>query len=219
MLIIESRTVTSAYVETLKRLFLETKKYDDPEILREDAAAIHIQRPNQLKRSIDLRGGIMQETFPYEKFFPHVKLKTVQKEMAYWNQQFFASGKLTELVDYLREFPLTKRGIILFWNDRFRDLSKGAVCEIAAFFRIKNKRVDMHTHMRANNASFLLFMDMRILTFIQAFVAQELGLQTGEYLHFIDSLHIYENESAIAKGQLQLCLHSDEWKNLHIKDI
>ena len=118
------------------------------------------------------------------------------------------------MIRYLRLYPLSKRGIILFWDDKYRDLSKSSICEVAAFFRIKNGLLEMHSHMRANNAAFLLFMDMRILMSVQRIVAKELGIGVGDYIHFVDSLHIYEVEKDLAIKQSKLITTSPLWQAL-----
>lgn len=204
MLIVSSTNLKTAYSETLRRLLSESQKFEDPELFREDVATIQVQNHHELSMPLMFAHGTIQDPFPYTKYFPGVSQKMIDQEMRYWNQQFFEADKLHELIEYLKSFPLSKRGIILFWEERYRDLSKGAVCEIAAFFRIKNGQLESHTHMRANNATFLLFMDMRILMGIQRIVAKELGIGIGDYIHFIDSLHVYEIEKEQAAKQLEL---------------
>lgn len=213
MLIVTSDNIMKAYAETLRCLLSESKKYDDPELFKEDVGVINIQDRGEHEIPITLKQGVLIDPFPYTKYFPHVTSDLIEQEMRYWNQQFLGESKLPELIQYLRSFPLSKRGVILFWEDKYRDLSKGAVCEIAAFFRIKDRRLEMHSHMRANNAAFLLFMDMRILMGVQRIVAKELGVGIGDYVHLIDSLHIYEDEKELAVNQSELTA-SSLWKNI-----
>ncbi len=214
MLIISSKSIKTAYVDILGRLISDAQKYDDPELSREDFAIVQIQDHQEWKPLITYELGILNEPFPYTEYFPFITQERIDQEIHYWNQQFFVANKLPELVQYLHDFPLSKRAIILFWEDKYRDLSKGAVCEIAAFFRIKNKQLEMHTHMRANNAVFLLFMDMRILMGVQRLIAKELNVKLGDYIHVIDSLHIYEAEADSARTQLEFMSTSSLWKQL-----
>jgi thymidylate synthase len=214
MLIVTSNTLKEAYSETLSRLLSESKKYEDTEIFREDVGVISIQDHDEQAMPVVLKEMTIFDPFPYTKYFPHVIDDLVQQEMRYWNQQFYHENKLPELIQYLRSFPLSKRGIILFWDDKYRDLSKGAVCEIAAFFRIKDRRLEMHSHMRANNAAFLLFMDMRILMGVQRIVAKDLGIGIGDYVHFIDSIHVYEIEKDLAINQSKIVETSDIWNKI-----
>lgn len=214
MLIIKSDTLKSAYTEILDRLLLDSRKYDDPELFREDTLIAQVRDNHDFGIPITYAQGRLQENFPYEDYFPHISKNMIEQEMRYWNQQFFEANKLPELIQYLRLFPLSKRGIILFWEDKYRDLSKDSICEVAAFYRIKNGSLEMHSHMRANNASFLLFMDMRILMGVQRIVAKELGVDVGDYIHFVDSLHIYETEKDLAIKQSKLIAASPLWQTL-----
>ena len=214
MLVTISETVKEAYVELLGKLLVQSSKHDDPELYREDVAVAHIRGDSETGPPITLENGVIHDAFPYPEYFPHVTPELVDLEMRYWNQQFLGERKLSELVGYLRANPLSKRAIILFWEDKYRDLSKGAVCEIAAFFRLKDGRLEMHTHMRANNASFLLFMDMRMLSGVQRLAAKSLGVPVGDYVHFIDSLHVYETERSAVLRQAELVLKSEAWKKL-----
>jgi len=70
----------------------------------------------------------------------------------------------------------------------------------------------MHTMMRANNASFLLYMDMDILTSVHKIVCDALKLKPGKYLHFVNSLHFYKDEFNIIKKQNKLLKTTNLWK-------
>lgn len=211
MLIVTSNSVKEAYTQTLNRLIFESNKFEDSELFREDVGVINIKELKDNLNYVSLNKGRLIDSFPYTKCFPHITSGLVQQEMIYWNNQFMEKNGLRDIIEYLRSFPMSKRGIILFWDDKYRDLSKGAVCEIAVFFRIKNGKLEMHSHMRANNASFLLFMDMCILIGVQRIIANELGIGMGEYFHFIDSLHIYEAERDAAMEQSKFVKFADEW--------
>lgn len=188
-------------------------KYDDPEIHREDSAVISViaSEPDDWPPIADDSG--LHDTFPYASYFPAIEPSLVKDELRYWSSQLIVRGKLQSLIGYLRENPLSKRAVILFWDDACRDLTRPGICEIAATFRLKNGRLSMHTHMRANNASFLLFMDMRVMMGVQRIVATALGAQIGEYLHFIDSLHVYEREVGRAAEQLRFMESSPLWRD------
>ena len=193
-----------------------SRAYDDTELFCEDVGAIEVgPNPTETPPVLVDRASL-DDPFPYHSLFPWIPPDIVGRELAYWNAQFFAQKKLADLIAYLRAFPLSKRAILILWKDEHRDLSKNAPCEIAIFFRLKDHALEMHTHMRADNASFLLFMDMRVLTGIQAHVARELGVSIGTYIHFIDSVHIYVAERHIAIKQRSFISRSPLW-NMHKK--
>ena len=235
MIIIQTNSLKAAYCQALNRLFADGRDHGDPELYRESVGVIEISpsfsqmndpfdflfedspeafasiEPGDELPPLTIDIESLDDPFPYHEYFPRLSAEIVGKELTYWNQQLFKQKKLKELIDYLKANPLSKRAIILFWEDAYRDLSKGAVCEIAIVFRMKDDALEMHTHMRANNATFLLFMDMRILMGVQAFVARQLGVSVGSYIHFIDSLHIYEAERYHAVQQLKFNARSPLW--------
>lgn len=210
MLYVTANNLGDAYGAALSRLMSESRRHEDPEIIREDVATVVVTggRPltDTLKRD---EFGRLIDPFPYAACFPHVAAELIEKEMRCWNDLFVASGRLDGLISYLLQYPLSKRAIIPFWEDRFRDLSVESPCEIAVSFRLKSRLLEMHTHVRANNAAFLLLMDMRVLMGVQRLVAEALGVGVGDYVHFIDSLHVYEAELAETKKIYEIMSQSE----------
>jgi len=49
----------------------------------------------------------------------------------------------------------------------------------------------MNIHIRSNDAYKAGFMNLYAFTELQAWVAQQLGVFPGEYIHMADSFHIY----------------------------
>lgn len=180
-------------------LFETNDTPSDPKLLREDVALIHIihdKSTNWVK--------ILNDEFilsdGYKQFSPFVDFKLLLTEKEYWGKELFGSGKANWLIDYLKKFPLSKRAIILLWKDEYRDLSKVCPCTSSIFFRIKNGKLEMHSTVRANNSSFLLFLDMSFMLAFQGFIAKQLGLESGDYYHFVDSLHFYRSEEGFIRS-------------------
>lgn len=210
MLHITGSSVKDVYKKTFFSL-LKGKRYDDPEIYKEDSAVIEVfsnRKQNNLK--------MVNEKFilshAYDRLFPFVDKELPDEEMKYWTKSLISEGRFKKTVEYLREYPLSKRAIVLFWNEKYQDLNGPSVCEIAAFFRKKGNRLDMHTMMRANNASFLLYMDLEVLTGVHQLFCDSLHLRVGKYIHFVNSLHFYEAELGLIEKQYNLLKHSEIWK-------
>jgi thymidylate synthase len=64
-------------------------------------------------------------------------------------------------------------------------------------------RLDMTAHIRSNDAFKAAFMNMYAFTELQRMVADQLGVQPGEYVHIADSFHIYGSYFAEFEGFLQ----------------
>ena len=85
MLIVKSDTLKMAYTETLDRLLSDSRKYDDPELFRENTLVAHIQDGRDFEIPITYTQGQLQEDFPYEDYFPHISKRMIEQEMLYWN--------------------------------------------------------------------------------------------------------------------------------------
>lgn len=194
MINITGQSILEISKETFISLHDSSDMSGDPELLKEDVALIHIVH-KEMNNWVNVTNREFIYSDGYKKYSPYVdpKLLTIEKE--YWDRELFGSGKSVWLIDYLKKFPLSKRAILLLWKDQYTDLSCTCSCTSSIFFRIKKGKLEMHSTVRANNCSFLLFMDMSFMLAFQSYIASELGLERGDYYHFVDSLHLYKTES------------------------
>lgn len=172
----------------------------DPELLAEDSAAVLIKRSNGFKNWVTIKDRGFCCTEAYKEFSPYVDSKIIEVEKEYWAEELFKKKRVDEIVEYLKEFPLSKRAIILLWRDGYRDLSNKCSCSTSIFFRRKGNKLEMHSNVRANNASFLLFLDSSFMLAVQEYVASNLKIEAGDYIHFVDSLHLYRTEEKYIKS-------------------
>ena len=65
-------------------------------------------------------------------------------------------------------------------------------CLQRMWFRVsEDNKLNMNIHIRSNDAYKAGFMNMYAFTELQKTVAEELGVEPGEYIHMADSFHIY----------------------------
>ncbi len=99
--------------------------------------------------------------------------------------------QIAAVVAKLKEVPYTRRAQVVtwqVWNDM--NISDPA-CLQRLWFRIADGRLHMNCHMRSNDAFKAAFMNMHAFTELQRLVAEEVGVEPGEYMHIADSFHIY----------------------------
>lgn len=166
----------------------------DPELLAEDSAAVLIKRSDEFENWVHIEDRSFCCTEAYKEFSPYVDPNIIEVEKEYWAEELFKKKKVDEIIEYLRKCPLSKRAIILLWRDDYRNLSSKCSCSTSIFFRCKGNKLEMHSNVRANNASFLLFLDSSFMLAVQEYVASNLNIEIGDYVHFVDSLHLYKNE-------------------------
>lgn len=194
MINISGKNVLEISREAFITLYDSSDIPSDPELFKEDVALIHIES-KEAENWVGVENNEFKCSDAYKKYSPFVDPKLLLIEKEYWDRELFGSGKSDWLVVYLKKFPLSKRAIILLWKDQYTDLSSTCSCTSSIFFRIKKGKLEMHSTVRANNCSFLLFMDMSFMLAFQSYIATKLGLEKGDYYHFVDSLHLYNTES------------------------
>jgi thymidylate synthase len=72
------------------------------------------------------------------------------------------------------------------------------------WLRVNNNRLIMDCHMRANNAYKFLLINLDINNIIHSEASTRTNMPIGQYCHFVDSLHIYNNELESVKKYLKL---------------
>ena len=91
----------------------------------------------------------------------------------------------------LREAGHTRRAQAVTWQV-WNDMNfEHPACLQRLWFRIAGGRLHMTAHMRSNDAFKAAFMNMHAFTELQAEMAAALSVEPGEYLHMVDSFHIY----------------------------
>ena len=111
--------------------------------------------------------------------------------------------QLRELVLYLKETPHTRRAQAITWipgKDSFND---NPPCLQRIWGRVVNNRLNLHVHMRSNDALKAAFMNMFAFVYLQAWIACQLDVKAGYYLHIVDSFHIYGKDITNAEGLIR----------------
>lgn len=78
--------------------------------------------------------------------------------------------------------------------------------------RIEDNKLNMNIHMRSNDAYKASFMNAYAFIELQKYIADNIGVEVGEYIHIADSFHIYGSYFDEFKGFL------DTVKNRKIED-
>ena len=115
--------------------------------------------------------------------------------------------QIAHVVEKLKRVPHTRRAQAVtwqVWNDMTID---DPACLQRLWFRIETPaagadagaspgpaggpRLHLSAHIRSNDAFKAAFMNMYAFTELQRVVAEQLGVEPGEYIHVADSFHIY----------------------------
>ena len=128
---------------------------------------------------------------------------------AYGPRLFGPTGQIEPLIESLRDHPSTRKAVVqLFDRDDLQNHTKDVPCTCTLQFFVRNDTVELHVHMRSNDAYLGLTHDVFCFTMIQEYVAARLGFDVGAYVHTVGSLHLYEThipevEAYLHEGHLE----------------
>ncbi len=95
----------------------------------------------------------------------------------------------------LRERPASKRAVIQLFNaEDIVTHHKEIPCTTTWQFLLRDGLLHMSVTMRSNDAYFGLPHDVFCFTMIQEMMARRLGVEMGEYLQYVGSMHVYESK-------------------------
>ena len=99
--------------------------------------------------------------------------------------------QIAKAIEMLKDCSFTRRSQVVTWK-AWEDLGiHDPACLQRMHFRIEKGRLNMNVHMRSNDAYKAAFMNMYAFVELQAWMAQRIGVEVGEYCHIADSFHIY----------------------------
>lgn len=227
MITFEGESILQAVKQVYYELVPGNLRPFDQELELEDSATIVLLPPSApiVEAAQLIRGKLCYE-FQYEKFFPFANdiptptgQDIIAYEMGYWNEDLIdpceeaPEGRLRHIAELLRQKASSRRAVINFWRP-CHEQSATAPCVTHIVFRVKNDFLEMHAHLRTNDITFLLFMDMQVLSAIHEIAAGWLGLKKGTYVHFVDSLHFHKKYRPLVQKQYKFIFDSTEWSGI-----
>lgn len=109
--------------------------------------------------------------------------------------------QLPDIIDELKRNPNTRRAYlsILLENDKVilgKQTTHEFPCTIGIQFLLRNCETELCiiVNMRSNNVWNVLPYDVYNFTQLQDYIATKLGVRSGEYMHTVNSLHIYKRD-------------------------
>ncbi|MEM1697102.1 MAG: thymidylate synthase [Thermofilaceae archaeon] len=109
--------------------------------------------------------------------------------------RFHGLDQLKAVAGKLLNAPYTRRGVCVTWHPATDLFSEHPPCLIYLWFHSPDgERLVLHAHMRSNDALKAALMNMLAFTELQRRIAESVYMKVGEYIHIVDSFHIYEND-------------------------
>lgn len=155
--------------------------------------SIHIMTPLQEPRINERFNEYCQKIKLDEEWKPEAYLMQITKQATkgYWWEVYGNPiwEQLSTLEAVLRENPSYNKPSITVRNSKKHIGGKKTPCLVYITFQIRDEKLDCGVHFDTNAIEFIQS-NMYGLTELQKIVAEELGVITGTYHHFIDSLFV-----------------------------
>lgn len=119
------------------------------------------------------------------------------------------TDQLATVIALLRARPSTRRAVIqLFNGDDLVQHHEDVPCTCTLQFLSRAQHLDLIVYMRSNDVFIGLPHDVFCFTMIQELVARSVGVDVGQYIHVVGSLHLYDEKAEDARAFLAEGYHA-----------
>lgn len=115
--------------------------------------------------------------------------------------------QLPKVHERLRADPDTRQAVVNLWRPgELETASNDVPCTLSLTFRIRAGMLDLAVHMRSNDVMMGVPYDWFVFSRVQRAMAESLNLPIGQYVHHVDSLHLYERDFERARQMYELAV-------------
>lgn len=136
---------------------------------------------------------------PYTFFIKHYSRFSKDDESldGAYGPRIASGDQLRQVIKLLQQNPQSRRAVVTINNGAI-DLidpmyALNTPCTLNLQYMIRNNRLHATTFMRSNDVHLGIPYDVFNFTMIQEFLAVQLGVPIGDYIHFSASTHAYES--------------------------
>ena len=111
------------------------------------------------------------------------------------------------VIDKLAKNTGSRNAVVQIYDATDAKLKGDKPCTTTFQFHVREGKLHMTTTMRSNDAYIGVPHDIFCFTMLQEIVAAHLDLELGEYVHFVGSMHIYEEHNDLVTTYLKEGYH------------
>lgn len=103
------------------------------------------------------------------------------------------SNSVRQVIKLLGKDPASRQAVIpIFQKKDLSPKSNATPCTMTLQFMIRDEKLICITNMRSNDVEWGVTYDVFMFTMLQEFIANQLGIEVGQYYHNAGSIHIYD---------------------------
>jgi hypothetical protein len=124
--------------------------------------------------------------------------------------------QIPEIVKQLKRQKTSREAIMNVWTPMYlwgQNEFPRRPCTLTLHFLVRDKKLNLFVNMRTNDIINLLPYDIFHHTFIQKYVAHQLGLKLGSYFHFATHMYYPKKREREGRNFLEKLIHKLEKAN------
>ena len=111
-------------------------------------------------------------------------------------------NQIQNVIDLIKTDPDSRRMVVSAWNPAVLDEISLPSCHAFIIFNVINGKLNCHLTQRSGDIALGIPFNMACYATLTQMIAMETGLEVGEFSHYINDAHIYENHIDGMKEQL-----------------
>jgi len=112
-------------------------------------------------------------------------------------------NQIQNAIDLIKHNPESRRIVISAWNPSVLDQISLPSCHAFFMFNVLNGKLNCHLTQRSGDIALGIPFNLGCYAILTQMIAQETGLELGDFSHFINDAHIYVNHIEGLKEQLK----------------
>ena len=111
-------------------------------------------------------------------------------------------NQIQNVIDLIRTNPDSRRMVVSAWNPSVLKEIALPSCHAFFIFNVTNGKLNCHLTQRSGDIALGIPFNLACYATLTQMIAQETNLEMGEFSHFINDAHIYENHIQGLEEQL-----------------
>ena len=112
-------------------------------------------------------------------------------------------NQIEETIKLIKTNPDSRRMVVTAWNPSVLDEIALPSCHAFFIFSVTNGKLNCHLTQRSGDIALGIPFNLACYATLTQMIAQETNLKLGEFSHYINDAHIYENHIEGLKEQLK----------------
>jgi thymidylate synthase len=112
-------------------------------------------------------------------------------------------NQIKEVIDLIKNDPDSRRMIVTAWNPSVLDEVALPSCHSFFLFSVTNGKLNCHLTQRSGDIALGIPFNITCYAALTQMIAQETGLELGEFSHYINDAHVYVNHIDGLKKQME----------------